>query len=107
MARSSLENSLFQSFQWFDGLTMSGFILNCSLRSKPAAVQGSRFKSSKELPRFENSRNVERFAKHELEKEQLPFFSRPHPAHYVAMVQPSHDLGAVDRRPNTARPHDT
>src|SRR5262249_49491012 len=51
---------LFQTFQWFDGLTMSGFILN---RFAPFnalrqfKVQGSRVQG--ELPRFENSRNVE------------------------------------------------
>ena len=29
MVRSILECRQFQSFQWFDGPTMSGFILNC------------------------------------------------------------------------------
>src|SRR5215813_2066905 len=56
--------------KWFDGLTMSGLISIAALRSKPCGSSrpnaSSKFKSSlvqRELPRFENSRSVERFTK--------------------------------------------
>src|SRR5215813_6685513 len=53
----------FQLFQSFDGLTMSGFILNplSSVQSVAVVQRCPRVKG--ELPSFENSRNIERFAK--------------------------------------------
>jgi len=54
--------SLFKSFKWFDGLGMSGFILNrCAPFNALRRFRVQEFKV--ELPRFENSRSVERFAK--------------------------------------------
>jgi hypothetical protein len=81
---TATQESLFQLFQWFDGLTMSGFILNRFARFiteitlfhlfqwfqsfhrcapfkalRRFEVQGSRVQ--RELSRFENSRNAEVF----------------------------------------------
>jgi hypothetical protein len=60
MARSSLENSLLQSFQWFDGLTMSGFILN---RCAPFITGISPFEPFQSFKRFAPFKTFPEFLK--------------------------------------------